>query len=168
MNKGDKMLKYKLNKGIVDNEIFKEFQEQRGVSLFNHSANSCSIDDFLSVAYVLCPDIVEVNGYIFISDLFDEKEENSLNEVKRLEKQFNYDKTQIEQWVNSVSLGEFFIGKYTKSLDNDKIIDEFAKVLVYYWSRRAKELFPDRNIVVELGNEIMGELGLTITMYEKI
>ena len=88
--------------------------------------------------------------------------------MKILEKQFNYDKTQIEQWVNSESLGDFFIGKYTKSLDNDKIIDEFAKVLVYYWSRRAKELFPDRNIVVEVGNEIMGELGLTITMYEKI
>ena len=88
--------------------------------------------------------------------------------MKILEKQFNYDKTQIEQWVNSLSLGEFFIGKYTKSLDNDKIIDKFAKVLVYYWSRRAKELFPDRNIVVEVGNEIMGELGLTITMYEKI
>ena len=88
--------------------------------------------------------------------------------MKILEKQFNYDKTQIEQWVNSQSLGDFFIGKYTKSLDNDKIIDEFAKVLVYYWSRRAKELFPDRNIVVEVGNEIMGELGLTITMYEKI
>ena len=88
--------------------------------------------------------------------------------MKILEKQFNYDKTQIEQWVNSESLGDFFIGKYTKSLDNDKMIDEFAKVLVYYWSRRAKELFPDRNIVVEVGNEIMGELGLTITMYEKI
>ena len=51
------------------------------MSLFNHSANSCNIDDFLSVAYVLCPDIIEVNGYIFISDLFDEKEENSLDKL---------------------------------------------------------------------------------------
>jgi len=53
-------------------------------------------------------------------------------------------------------------------MENDKIIDEFSKVLVYYWNRRAKELFPDRNIIVKVGNEIMGELGLTITMYEQL
>ena len=53
-------------------------------------------------------------------------------------------------------------------MNNDKIIDEFAKVLVYFWSRRAKELFPSRNIVVKIDNEIMGELGRTITMYEQL
>lgn len=162
------MLDYKLSKGIVDNQIFEEFEEQKGISLFNHAANSCCIDDFLSIAYILCPDIVEVNGYIFISDLFDEQGDEALDKVTRLEKQFNYDKMQIEQWVNSRSLGDFFIGSYTKSMDNDKIIDEFAKVLVYYWSKRVGELFPNRNIVVKTGNEIMGELGLTITIYEQL
>jgi hypothetical protein len=162
------MLEYKLNKGIVDNQIFQEFEEQKGISLFNHSANSCCIDDFLSIAYTLCPDIIEVNGYIFISDLFDAKGEKALKKIRQLEEQFNYDKIKVEQWVNSRSLGDFFIGSYTKSMDNDKIIDEFAKILVYYWSRRVRELFPDRNIIVKIGNEIMGELGLTITMYEQL
>lgn len=162
------MQDYKLIKGIVNNEIFEEFEEQNGISLFDHAANSCNVDNFLSVAYVLCPDIVEVKGYIFISDLFDRNEENALETIERLEKQYNYNKIMIEQWVNSRSLGDFFIGVHTNSMDNDKIVDEFAKVLVYNWSRRAKELFPDRNIVVKIGNEIMGELGLTITMYEEL
>ncbi len=33
--------------------------------------------------------------------------------------------------------------------------------------RRSKEVFPERKIKVELGNAIMGEYGLTITMYEE-
>lgn len=165
---GDKMSHYKLNKGIVDNKIFEEFDEQKGISLFNHSANCCSIDDFLSIAYTLCPDIVEINEYIFVSDLFDAEGEEAFERIRRLEQQFNGDKVKIEQWVNSTSLGDFFIGSYTPLMDNDKIIDEFSKLLVYFWGRRMKELYPNRNIVVEIGDEIMGELGLTITMYEKM
>ncbi|WP_192604384.1 hypothetical protein [Bacillus sp. OAE603] len=162
------MSDYKLTKGFVDNQIFQEFDEQKGISLFNHSANCCSIDDFLSIAYTLCPDIVEINGYIFISELFDAEGEEAFEKVKRLEKQFNGEKPKIEQWVNSRSIGDFFIGSYTKSMENHKIIDEFAKVLVSYWTRRVRELFPNRNFVVETGHEMMGELGLTLTMYEKL
>jgi len=165
---GDRMTNYKLNKSIVDNQIFEEFEEQKGVSLFNHSANCCSIDDFLAIAYTLCPDIIEINGYIFISDLFDAEGENALERIRRLEEQFNGDKIKIEQWVNSRSLGDFFIGSYTQSMENDKIIDEFAKALVYFWDKRVKELFPNKNIIIEIGDEIMGELGLSITMYEQL
>ncbi|MEY9973248.1 hypothetical protein ABH966_003632 [Lysinibacillus sp. RC46] len=162
------MASYKLNKGIVDNQIFEEFEEQKGVSLFNHSANCCGIDDFLAIAYTLCPDIIEINGYIFISDLLDAEGENAFERIRRLEEQFNGDKIKIEQWVNSRSLGDFFIGSYNQSMENDKIIDEFSKVLIYFWGKRVKELFPNKNIIIEIGNEIMGELGLSITMYEQL
>lgn len=162
------MLNYKLSKGIVGNKIFEEFEEQKGVSLFNHSANCCCIDDFLSIAYTLCPDIIEINGYIFVSDLFDAKGEKAFEKIRRLEEQFDGNKNKIEQWVNSRSLGDFLIGSYTQSMENDKIIDEFAKMLVYFWDRRMKEILPNRNIVIEIGNEIMGELGLAITIYEQL
>ena len=49
----------------------------------------------------------------------------AIEKVKRLEKQFNY----------------------------DKIVDEFAKTLVHFWRRRAHELFPDRNTIDNIGNE---------------
>lgn len=49
----------------------------------------------------------------------------------------------------------------------DAEIQTFCDILVYYWRLRVKELFPDKNIVVESGQEIMEELGLTITVYQK-
>lgn len=162
------MNNHNLNKGIVSNQIFEEFKEQKGISLFNHSANCCGIEDYLSIAYTLCPDIIEINGYVFIADLFNAEGTEAFEKLRRLEEQFSGNKTQIEQWVNSKSLGEFFIGCYTESMENEKIISEFAKVMTRFWDRRVKELFPDRNIIVKVGNEIMGELGLTITMYEQV
>ena len=46
------------------------------------------------------------------------------------------------------------------------VVRQFGEALVYFWGRRVRELFPEKNIVVELGDSIMGERGTTITMYE--
>lgn len=161
-----KMNSVNMYEGIVKNAIYKEFAKKNGASLFNFAANNCSIEEFISISYVLCPDFIEVNGYVFISDLFATEGEEGINEVRRLEQEFNYDKKKIEQWVNSWSLGDFFIGKHCESMDNDRILEQFGKVLIYNWSRRLNELFPEKKMVVEIGNEIMGELGLTVTVYE--
>jgi len=155
-----------LYKSIVDNSIFSEFEEQRGICLFNHSENSNFIDDFISVAHVLCPNVIEVEGHVFIDRFFNCSEKEALGALKELKKQFNNDKKQIEQWVNAWSFGDFFIGKYSPSLENDKILYQFGDILVYYWTRRFKELFPDRNIIVEYGEDLMGETGPTIIVYE--
>jgi len=40
-----------LCKGIVENQIFEEFEEQKGISLFHHSSNASSTDDYLSIAF---------------------------------------------------------------------------------------------------------------------
>lgn len=158
--------KVSLHRSVVDEQIFHEFEEQRGVNLFNHSANSNFIDDFISVAYVLCPDFINVNGYIFIADFFEVRGEEEINKLQRLEEQFNHDKKHIEQWVNSWSFGDFFLGKNCRSMNNEKILMQFGDILVYNWSRRVKELFPDKSITVEYGENIMGEFGPTITLYE--
>lgn len=157
-----------LYKSIVNEQIFHEFKEQRGDTLFNHSSNSNFIEDFISVAYVLCPDIIEVNGYIFIADFFGTQEDKAIENLLGLESQFNSNKKHIEQWVNSWSFGDFFFfGKDCESMDNLKILKQFGDILVYNWMRRAKELFPNRNIIVEYGEGLMGELGLAITLYEQ-
>ena len=44
---------------------------------------------------------------------------------------------------------------------------QFSDILVYNWQQRLNELFPQKKFIVETGNEIMGELGLTITVYER-
>jgi len=55
-------------KSIVDESIIKEFEEWRGDTLYEHSSNSNCIDGFISAACVLCPDIIDVDGYIFLLD----------------------------------------------------------------------------------------------------
>lgn len=161
------MKKINVFKSIVNAEIFQEFEEQRGISLFNHSSNSNFIDDFISAAYVLCPEMVEIKGYVFISDFLNSTDESAIDTVNELERRFNGNIENIEKSVNSWSFGDFFLGKDCKSMENEKILKQFGDILVYFWTKRAKELFPQKNIVVEYGDGLMGELGLSVTMYQQ-
>lgn len=156
----------KMYNGIVNKDIYYEFDFQRGYNLFSHGCNGCRIEDYIAIANIFCPDIIEVDGYIFLAEQFNTKEEDAQEELERLKKHLK-NKQDIENWVNSRSIGEFFLQHEFASIYDINILNEFCKILVYNWERRLKELFPERNIVVEVGNEIMGEYGLTITMYEK-
>lgn len=84
-----------LYQSIVNEQIFNEFKEQRGITLFNHSANSNYIEDFISVAYVLCPNIIEVNGYVFIADFYEAQGDKALDKLLKLESQFNSNKNTL-------------------------------------------------------------------------
>jgi hypothetical protein len=158
--------KVNIFESVVSTAIFQEFEEQRGVSLFNHSSNSNAIDDFISVAYVLCPEMVEINGYVFISDFLNSIDENMVDAVEELEQRSGGDRSFIEKSINSWSFGDFFLGKDCKSMENEKILNQFGDILVHFWTKRARELFPNRNIVVEYGDGFVGELGMSITMYQ--
>ncbi|MCL1809780.1 MAG: hypothetical protein FWG42_08495 [Clostridiales bacterium] len=111
----------------------------------NHAFNTCGIESFIAVASVFCPEIVEVNEYIFISEFYN-------GGVEILEEQYGKDRKKIEQWVNSWSLADFFLQARDESVHVDDIIVEYGKAIQYFWSLRLKELFPDRNIIVELGD----------------
>lgn len=156
----------KIHNGIVNKDIYNEFHMQKGYDLYSHACNGCYIEDYIAIANIFCPDMIEVDGYIFLAENFNTEKKDAKEKLERLENQFA-NKKDIENWVNSKSIGEFFTGQDSPSLENMEIINEFCKIIKYNWERRAKELFPERNIVVESGNEIMGELGWTITMYEK-
>lgn len=145
---------------IVRADIMKYFSNLRGASLMNNAANTCSIEQVLSAASIFCPEILEVNGCIFIAEFYN-------GNIIDLERVYEYDRKQIEMYVNSWSLADFFLLASDDSVQVDEIIEEFGKVLQYFWRIRMRQLFPKRNIVVELGDEIMGERGLTITVYQQ-
>lgn len=144
---------------IVSDSVFSKFNDIKGSSLMNHAFNSCTIENHLSVASVLFPEIVEENGCIFISEFYN-------GNYDSLHEQFEGDRYKIERYVNSWSVGDFFLLSRDESVDNDEIFDEFCKLLKYCWSVRFNELFPDKKIVVEIGNAIAGESGITITAYQ--
>ena len=170
MNSGEIMEHIRTFKSIVDEAIKDEIKEADGhSSLSVYATYKCGVDGIIAAAHLLCPNIIQIKDYIFIQDFWGcDDEKKSLDCIARLEKRFDHNKKEIEMSVNSWSIGDFFyVGEAGPLMDNDRIVDQFTDVLVYFWRRRAKELFPDRNIVVELGYELAGELGLSITMYQE-
>lgn len=142
---------------IVNSDVLQHFQDPRGKSLMNHVYNSYNIDAALAIAGLFCPEVVEVNDYIFISEFYN-------GGIDDLEQQFKYDRKKIEMFVNSWSLADLILND--SSIHNDKLVDELGKVIKYFWELRFQRLFPERNIVVEIGDKIMGERGLTVTVYQ--
>jgi len=148
----------KVYKSIVDENIFKSFSDIRGRSLMNHVANSYSIEMAIGFGSLFCPEIVEEDDCIFIAEFY--------NGMDGLKEQFNNNRKDIEMFVNSWSLTHLL--KDFDELDYTiNYIDEFAKAIQYFWQMRFNMLFPERSIVVEIGDEIMGEEGVCITVYQK-
>lgn len=160
------MSKYNVYRSIIDKNIKKEFKDADWCSsLLYYGTWQCKIDGLIAAAYLFCPEIIEIEGYIFIKEFcnFEEGEEiEFLNELK----QYYKNKKDIEMSVNSWSIGSFFLGD-TELMDNENVLKELGNALVYFWKKRVDELFPNRNIIVEMGMELFGEFGLSITLYEE-
>ncbi|MCM1045527.1 MAG: hypothetical protein NC417_08440 [Candidatus Gastranaerophilales bacterium] len=143
---------------IVDEKMRNNFSKIHGCTLMNHVANSYDIEMAIGFAALFCPEIVEVDGCIFIAEFYN----GNIQELKKAYKTVR----EIEMFVNSWSLTSLL-------KDNDDIdysigfIDEFAKAIQYFWQMRLNILFPDKRVVVEIGEEIMGEEGMAVTLYQK-
>lgn len=129
----------KVFESVIDNKIMNEMEEANWCTdLIQYATSKCKIDGMIATAYLFCPQIIQVGRYIFIKHFWNHEEEETAECIKILEEQY----------------------------DNDKIIYQFGDAMVYFWKCRVKELFPDKKVVVELGKDLMGELGLCITMYQ--
>lgn len=151
-------MKMKTYKSIIDEKILSDFSEIRGRTLMNHVANSYNIEMAIGFASLFCPEIIEVDGCIFISEFYN-------GDITELRKYYNNTKD-IEMFVNSWSLQSLL--KDCDVLDYSvNYIEEFAKAIQYFWQIRVNSLFPNRNIIVEIGEGIMDEEGLAVTLYQK-
>ena len=150
----------------VIESIKKEFKDSNCcTSLMNYGTRQCKIDGLIAAAYLFCPEIIEIEGHIFIKEFCNFKEGEEIEFLNDLKRYYN-NKKDIEMSVNSWSIGEFFLGDI-ELMDNENVLTEFGKALIYFWKRRTEELFPHRNIIVEMGMELFGEFGLSITLYEE-
>ncbi len=167
--------KYIVHNSVVKEELLEEFSSReewnKNFDFMAYMELNCpSLDGILSVAHTFAPRFIEYKDYIFVEDFMNRyggRETSIAEKVGSLEKRFGSDRKSIEQMVNSWSIADFFVNSHDESFSDEKLIDAFAETLRYFWQRRVVELFPDKEIVVELGEEIMGEYGLTITVYQK-
>ncbi|MCM1113252.1 MAG: hypothetical protein NC399_08380 [Muribaculum sp.] len=152
---------------IVDETIKNEIKEANWcMNLIQYATYKCGIDGLIASAYLFCPKIIQIKGYFFIEQFWNCSIEESADRVSRLEEQYAKDKKMIEMSVNTWSIGDLFIGDSRSLMDNERVIQQFGNAIAYFWKCRVKELFPEKEIIVELGNDLMGEFGLCITMYE--
>lgn len=148
----------KVYKSIVDENILNSFSDIRGRSLMNHVANSYSIEMAIGFASLFCPNIVEVEDCIFIAEFYN-------GDIHALKEEYT-ERKKIEMFVNAWSLTHLL--KDFNELDYTvNYIHEFAKAIQYFWQMRLSTLFPKRNIVVEIGDNLMGEEGVTVLVYQE-
>ena len=152
---------------IVEENIKKEMKDAEWCfDLVQYATCKCKIDGLIAAAYLFCPQIIKVKDYIFVKQFWNYGVETSIEHISHLEEQFGKNKKMIEMSVNTCSIGDFFVGDCDELMDNEKVLQQFGDVIVYFWKQRVKELFPEKEMVVELGTDLMGEYGLCITMYE--
>ncbi len=126
------------------------------------------------MAYILTPNFIVVEDCVFAEDLLLHYGERTVSSEEVLQKVYDLkqmcdgDRKKMEMTVNSWSVFDLLAiyGIELEDSSDDSIVEEYAEILLYFWQLRVKNLFPDRQINVELGYEIMGELGLTITVYQ--
>ena len=146
----------KVYNGIANENLLNTFSDINGLTLMNHVANTYNIDMAIGFAALFCPAFVEIENCVFIKEFYNDN-------IEELKKYYHSTK-EIELFVNSWAVSELL--HYDSECSNDKTL-EFAKILQYFWQMRVNEVFPNKNIMVEIGNDIMGEEGITITMYQK-
>jgi len=127
------------------------------------------LDGTLAAAALFCPDIICIKDYIFIKMFLNnsDDEKELIKTIEQLEERYHYCKKDIEMAINSWSLGDFFLIDNPRLPCSDEVVHILGETLCYFWKMRVQQLFPERKVVVEMGYELMGELGLCITMYEK-
>ena len=170
---GDKMEEIKKFKTLVDEEkmldaFYPEHKKNNYSSLLYYATDTCGMDGLIAAAHFFTPEIVSCKGYIFIKEFLNcDSDEKILKTVEDLEKQYNYDRKMIEMSVNSWGVGDFFLGHSEDIYDNEEVIYQFAECMAYFWKKRIDEVLPGNKVVVEIGEEIMGEYGISITFYQK-
>lgn len=126
------------------------------------------------LAYAFAPDFIVCENCVFVADFlyhYGGTTPDTIEKmVRQLKKRLHGNVREMEMTVNSWSvedaLSNFGVILLGGERISDACIQYLAEAMAYFWRLRCASLFPGRNIKVELGYEIMGEYGLTITVYQ--
>ncbi len=129
------------------------------------------IDGMLAAASFFAPAFLEIDGCVFVQMFIWNNPFADANAfAQQLASQFHGDRRAMERWVNAWSVAELFADGAAR-LDDlpdlpEKILD-FARCIAHFWEQRLRAQFPARTFIFEIGEEIEGESGISITFYQK-
>ena len=148
---------------LFENEIVQDYvlwqkANPDNFTWWSYANMKADIETALGLAKFFYPEIVEIDGCIFIKDNFTHENYN------QWKKACKNNKMDLEKAINSYEIKDFF---HINSDYEDKYINEQIKalgnILKKFWTLSFKERFPCRNIIVE----IIEDESLYITVYEK-
>ena len=154
--------------GLIPPEQRTAFCEQfhgSALNLYFYAPGQCRIDCMIAAAHFFTPDFTLFHDCVFLTALMPP----GLDEAayREMERRYHGDHAAMERWVNAWSIGDFFCNADPKFMDDKTVLTAFTDCLRYYWGQRLNALFPEREFVFETGDEIEGELGYSITFYQK-
>ncbi len=135
------------------------------LSLFEYAPEKCGIDGLLAAAHFFAPDFTLFGDCVFLTAIMPPGLDAAA--YRDMEQQYHGDHSAMERWVNAWSVGGFFGCTDSPLMDDEAVLTAFTDCLRYHWGQRLKLLFPVREFIFETGYEIEGELGYTITFYQK-
>lgn len=147
--------------GLVSSQILSMFPsgfpEEIGYS--GYVSNCVNLESVLACAAFFSPDFIEYNGAILLSSNID-------NDLSKISTRFGVSKKEIEQYNNLLCLSEFFQQRVSGEFEVDKLVDEFAEVIIYYWKARLQFVYPTKNFEFILEDGLFDEDGLCLTFFE--
>ena len=156
----------RIYESVVSETLLQLFLVQGPPTLMNYAANLVGLQETLAIAGLLWPRIVEDEELIFIAEFY--RPETSPNSgTEGFKKNAQVQGKKIERNINAWSLGQMFFNEKREILENETLLRAFGETLRFFWSLRLKELFPEKDFIFEIGDNIAGEEGLAITFYQK-
>ncbi|WP_126631192.1 hypothetical protein [Dictyobacter alpinus] len=156
----------KIYESIVKESLLSDFPDKGSPTLANYATNFVGLPATLAVASVFWPRIVEVGDLIFLAEQYQpSKDEIGLERYEQ--KRTQEERRSLERVMNASSLGQMFYAEKLEILENEQLLDAFGETLKFFWALRLKNLFPDKDFVVEIGDNIGGEEGRVITFYQR-
>ena len=133
--------------------------------LFEFAPQQCGIDGMLAAAHFFAPDFTLLGDCVFLTAILPPGFDGQ--SYLDMEHRYHGDHSAMERWINAWAVGGFFCNAGSGFPDDEAVLTAFTDALQYHWGARLKALFPEREFVFETGYEIEGELGYTITFYQK-
>lgn len=132
-------------------------------SLMTIALNKFSIVDYFLVSAMFCPELIVIENSIFIKEFY------GGTNFDKLKQECDNNVTLMEKMVNTKLLGEFFLSSgYFNSLDGEKAIAlKFGNILKFFWLNWFKHNFPNKQFIIEVGENLFPEEDLAITVYQK-
>jgi hypothetical protein len=148
---------------LIDKFSGWEGRRAQGATLLDYITNQGTLEAAVAFASFFWPAIVEDDGLVILAKFYQQ------DQIESLKARFANDKGRIERWVNAWALRDFFRAQQFSGdpvLADEELVGAFGQALRLFWSLRLKVLFPTRTFIVEVGDDIEGEDGPTITFYE--